>query len=1047
MNNTFFDNFMKLDDNKYCNEDEILARFTSGNFFPKLMRQDAINIATQIVTKARGIKKSAGLMETFLDEYGLSSPEGIALMCLAEGLLRIPDKKTADLLIAEKLGTGDWISHFKTNDSMIVNASTYGLMLTGKIIGLDKDAKNNFSGYISKLTKKLGEPVIRTAVRSAMRIMGEQFVLGRNISEALKRGDQIINKGDANSYSFDMLGEGARTEADAKLYADDYANAISALGQSIKSHRGPYFESGISVKLSALCARYDIRHKEQVAKNLMPRLMELAQAAKANNINFCIDAEEADRLRLSIEILHELSADASLKNWDGLGLAIQAYSKRAGDVIDAVKEMANAHSRRFMVRLVKGAYWDTEIKFAQIMGRPDYPLFTTKPATDVSYLCNAYKMVNSAREIYPQFATHNAVTLSYLIEMLKDRKGDDFEFQRLHGMGETLHRAVKQVISRDDIRVRAYAPVGAHKDLLPYLVRRLLENGANSSFVNNFLDENTAVTEVAKDPLEIIYTNPKRNDQLPLPRNMFPDGRLNSVGYDLSNQKVQDQLQSAIDAFAGQSKGVNPMRAASIINGVDILGDKVCTIDNPNNEKLEHGFCLNSDKGQINDAFKTCAQYQEEWNELGGQIRAQILENMANSLENNAKKLIAILCNEAGKTFDDAIAEVREATDFCRYYSREAARIFTTPVLLPSPAGEENHFAMMGRGVFVCISPWNFPLAIFTGQIAAALAAGNCVIAKPAEQTPLIASCAVKLFLEAGLPPSALSLILGDGEIGAELCALDDIAGVAFTGSTNVAYAINRSLAAKDGAIATLIAETGGLNAMFVDTSALKEQVADDVINSAFGSAGQRCSALRVLYLPNETADAIIECLKGAMAELVIGDSRQFTTDIGPIIDKEALANLEGHIEKNRNRIIAQAKIPEGLTGNFLAPTIIELQSIRELEGEVFGPILHIIRYNSENFDIVAQELRERKYGLTLGCHSRIDSFIEKVRKAVPVGNYYINRSMIGAVVGVQPFGGHGLSGTGPKAGGPNYVTRFAAEQTVSNNIAARGGDPKLFDL
>ncbi len=1040
MNKDFFDNFMKLDDNKFRDEDIVLAEFVQSNNFPHSMRERANFHASDIVKTARARKKPLGMMESFLEEFGLSTPEGLALMCLAEGLLRIPDKETADLLIAEKLSSGDWISHFKSEESLLINASALGLMLTGKIVSLDEDAKNNFAGYVSKLTKKTGEPFIRAAVKAAMRIMGEQFVLGRNIKEAIKRGEGIIKKNEADCYSFDMLGEGARTENDAAKYMESYANAINILTESLKGNGSPFLSSGISVKLSALCARYDIRQYDKVQKNLMPRLLELAQMAKSANINFCIDAEEADRLRLSLEVLHQLSAEESLKNWDGLGLAVQAYSKRAGDVIDAVKSIANSHNRRFMVRLVKGAYWDTEVKRAQLGGRSDFPVFTTKPATDVSYLHNAFKMVNSSKEIYPQFATHNAHTVAFLMEMLKHHRADEFEFQRLHGMGETLYHTVKQ--RYDNIRVRAYAPVGAHEDLLPYLVRRLLENGANTSFVHAFLNEDVPVEDVVKDPLEIIDQNPKRNEKLPVPRNMYPDGRLNSIGYDLSQTTIQDEFIAADKAF---KEGKH--RATSLINGEEVLGEKICLIQNPNDQSLEHGFSYNADKGHVMAAFEVASNFQKVWNDKGGAARADILEKMADALENNAINLIATLVNEAGKTFDDGIAEVREAVDFCRYYAKQARAEFAAPTALPSPAGETNELRLMGRGVFVCISPWNFPLAIFTGQIAAALAAGNTVLAKPAEQTPLIANMAVKLFYEAGLPHQALQLLLGDGEIGGALTALEDIAGVAFTGSTEVAKIINRTMAAKDGPIGVLIAETGGMNAMFVDTSALKEQVVDDVIVSAFGSAGQRCSALRVLYLPNETADEIIECLSGAMDELIIANSNVINTDIGPIIDKEALDKLNAHVEKNAGKVVKRAALQDGLNGNFFAPTIIELQSIDELEQEIFGPVLHIIRYDSKKLGEYAGALRAKKYGLTLGCHSRIDNFIDKVRDAVPAGNYYINRTMIGAIVGVQPFGGLGLSGTGPKAGGPHYIHRFATEQSISNNIAARGGDPKLFDL
>lgn len=1036
----FSKHLQELDLNKYQLEEELVGKLVQAVSISQDIKHASFEDAKNIVIAARKLGRPVGVLETFLEEFGLTTKEGLALMCLAEGLLRIPDVETADKLIAEKITSGDWAGHFGTSENILINASIFGLMLSGKVVDVGFEKSHDFTSFMHKLTRKAGEPVIRAAVNQAMRIMGEQFVLGRNIDAAIKRGKNFIAEGEANTFSFDMLGEGARTDKDAARYFQSYMQAIEAIGEIDGDNLGPIKASGISVKLSALHARYDVRQSDKVFSGLYPRLLELAKMAAKFDIGFCIDAEEADRLGISLEILQKLSSEPSLNNWNGLGLAVQAYQKRVSSVIEYLGQLGRENNRQFMVRLVKGAYWDAEIKRAQNAGRPDFPVFTTKPATDVSYLNAANQMFGEKGFIYPQFATHNAHSLAFIMNLARQFKSQDFEFQRLHGMGDTLYKIARE--KYPDMRLRVYAPVGAHEDLLPYLVRRLLENGANTSFVHAFLDENIAPENVVADPFMLVENGAKRHPKVPMPINMFGPERQNSQGYDLSMIKTQNDFAQSFVNFDNAKH-----EAHSIINGADVVGAKTQKIINPSDLKTlgQSSIC---DVDKITEAFQIAQKYQKQWNELGGNARADILDKMAQALEDNALDLIATLSREAGKTLEDGISEVREAVDFLRYYAAGARLDFNGTKRLPGPAGEINEIGLMGRGVFVCISPWNFPLAIFTGQLAAALASGNTVLAKPAEQTPLIAYKVVKLFINAGLPPQALQLILGDGAIGAALTALPNIAGVAFTGSTSVAQIINRTMADKKGPIGVLIAETGGLNAMFVDTSALKEQVVDDVIISAFGSAGQRCSALRVLYLPFETADEIIEGIKGAMDELVLGNPELVSTDIGPVIDNEALGILENHIAANKPKIIKQidtGNLKE--SGTFFGPSIMELNDIDELENEKFGPILHILRYDPEKIEEVGAKLAAKQYGLTLGCHSRLDSFVEKVRLNVPAGNYYVNRSMIGAVVGVQPFGGLGLSGTGPKAGGPHYLHRFATEYVISTNIAAKGGDPTLFNL
>ncbi|MDB5492911.1 MAG: putA, partial [Phenylobacterium sp.] len=935
----------------------------------------------------------------------------LALMCLAEALLRTPDEETRDRLIAEKIASADWASHAGQSDSLLVNASTWSLMLTGKIIDPDEEAKADLPGFIRRLAGRLGEPVIRRAVAAAVGIMGEQFVLGSTIAQALKRADQ-----DGFVCSFDMLGEGARTAADAERYEAAYAAAIEIVGKRAQGHKngakGPEAGHGVSVKLSALSPRYEARQATRVWAELYPRILRLAELAAKGDINLTIDAEEADRLAISLALLDRLAREPSLGAWKGLGLAVQAYQKRSPEVIAAVADIARASGRRLMVRLVKGAYWDSEIKRAQVAGLPGYPVYTTKAATDLSYLVCARALLAAAPALYAQFATHNAHTLAAVRQMAR-QMGLNPEFQRLHGMGEALYAGARDRYG--DFPLRVYAPVGSHEDLLPYLVRRLLENGANTSFVHALLDERTPAAKVVSDPVSAVEAaGAGPHPRIPRPVDLYGPSRRNSTGMDLSIAHDRQALVAAVAALDHET-----LEAGPIVSGKLILSNHPQDCISPADRSKVIGRAWNADPEQVDAAYAAACAAQPAWDARGGEGRAAVLRAMADALEANRERLVAICAREAGKTFSDGVAEVREAADFCRYYAHLAETQFAAPEILRGPVGETNRLSLHGRGVFACISPWNFQLANFTGQIAAALAAGNAVDAKPAEQTPLIAAAAVRLYHQAGLPADVLHLLPGDGaRVGQALVAHPSCAGVAFTGGTDTAWAINRTLAARQGPIVPFIAETGGLNAMFVDTTALREQVIDDVLASAFGSAGQRCSALRMLFAPHDTADALIEGLAGAMDALVLGDPADPGADVGPVIDDDALAALEVHTEK----LAAEAKLlhrlaaPKG--GHFFGPVLAEIPSAAFLQREVFGPILHVVRYDAADLAAAARPLVEAGYGLTLGVHSRLESFAEAVQRTVPAGNAYVNRSMIGAVVGVQPFGGEGLSGTGPKAGG-----------------------------
>jgi len=983
--------------------------------------------ATRLIAAIRDGKSAIGGVEDFLKAYSLTTREGLAIMVMAEALLRVPDGATADRLIEDKLASAAFGFHAKGEDPWLVAASGWALGVTTRVLQPGETPDNVVSG----LVKRLGMPAVRGATRQAMKIMGHQFVLGTSIEAALSRAKGLAGKGYRHSY--DMLGEGARTAADATRYFADYARAIEAIGKAAGTEALPA-RPGISVKLSAIHPRYEAVNAERVMAELVPKLIELSRAAKAHDLNLTVDAEEADRLSLSLAVFAATAADPSLAGWDGFGLAVQAYQKRATAVIDWLVDLADSLDRRFMVRLVKGAYWDSEIKRAQERGLADYPVFTRKASTDLSYLVCADKLLKAPR-LYPQFATHNALTVAEVSELAGvDRR---FEFQRLHGMGDTLYR---EVTEKDGQPCRIYAPVGGHKDLLAYLVRRLLENGANSSFVAAIGDPNVEIPTLLIRPADVLEGGDRaRHARIPLPADIF-GCRRNSRGVELADAAALEPLLAAI-LGAGTDFGT----AASIIDGEAVAGPSRVLLS-PVDGKTAIGRAIDADAATAEKAVTAAVAGFRAWAATPVEMRAVALEKAADLLEERLPQFLALLALEAGKTLSDGIAEVREAADFCRYYAAEVRRLFAEPTVLPGPTGEDNRLAYRGRGVFATIAPWNFPLAIFIGQTAAALAAGNAVVAKPAEQTPLVGAAAVKLLHEAGVPTSALALLVGDGTAGAALTADPRIAGVAFTGSTDTAFAINRALAAKTGPIVPLIAETGGLNAMIVDATALGEQVADDVVASAFRSAGQRCSALRLLLVQEDVADHMIGLVKGAAAELRLGDPRRPDTDVGPIIDAAQREKLAVHVAAWHGDVLFSGEVPGGelADGCWFPPTVIALPEAAALDREVFGPVLHVVRYKAKDLDRVLDAIAATGYGLTLGIHSRIEATVNRIVERLPVGNVYVNRNMIGAVVGSQPFGGSGLSGTGPKAGGPNYLTRFALEQVVSVNTAAAGGNATL---
>ncbi|MEZ5513963.1 MAG: bifunctional proline dehydrogenase/L-glutamate gamma-semialdehyde dehydrogenase PutA [Steroidobacteraceae bacterium] len=997
--------------------------------------------ATTLVQTVRTEQGDGGPLDAFLREYSLGSREGVILMCLAEALLRIPDAETADRLIADKIPAGAWDEHLGDSASLFVTASTWGLMLTGRVVALDRTEVGEPSAWYARLTARLGEPVARAALKQAMRILGSQFVMGRNIEAALDRAASKECR--AYRYSFDMLGEAALTASDAARYFEKYAQAIAAVGKRVRADEPMTQRHSISVKLSALHPRYEYAQRARVLAELYPRVEQLVQLARDANIAITIDAEEADRLELSLLLVDRLLASPVTAGYSGFGLAVQAYQKRAYATLEWLVQRVRELDRRITLRLVKGAYWDTEIKRAQERGLAGYPVFTRKCNTDVSYLACAQLLEANSERVFPQFATHNAHTVAYIAQLF-DNQVTRFEFQRLHGMGEELYQpVVAGVWGRYACRV--YAPVGAHEDLLPYLVRRLLENGANTSFVNRIVDAALPAEEVVADPVaELDGLERAPHPRIPIPAALFGTERRNSAGVNLTDGAVLDSLLADCARESAQS-----WRAAPLIEGRELRGISA-TIRNPARRDETVGSVVVADEDAVARAITSAAAAAPAWDRLGGERRAAVLERAADSFEARTAALVARCVREAGKTLPDAIAEVREAVDFLRYYAVLARREFSHELTLPGPTGERNVLRLRGRGVFGCISPWNFPLAIFTGQVAAALAAGNAVLAKPAEQTPLTAAMAVHLLLAAGVPAEVLHFLPGDGAVvGAAISSDPRVAGIAFTGSTETARLIERALAARPGPIATLIAETGGLNAMIVDSSALAEQVVLDVVSSGFNSAGQRCSALRLLVIQDEIADRVQTLLAGYMQELTVGDPMALATDIGPVIDSEALTMLEAYAAKTATSARWRQRVDTSTSGAglFFGPLAVEIERIDQLQREVFGPIVHLVRYRPEDLDAVVDAINSLGYGLTLGIHTRIDGLAQRIARRARVGNVYINRNMIGAAVGVQPFGGCGLSGTGPKAGGPHYLHRFATEQTITTNTAAIGGNAGLLSL
>lgn len=995
-------------------------------------KQKAIEArARELVMQIRQQEKHIKGVDALMQQYDLSTEEGIALMCLAEALLRIPDKATADQLIKDKVADLDFEQYLGQSHSTFVNATTWGLLLTGKIMHESELPGQKLSQSLKKLLEKSSAPLIRRLINQAMKVMAKQFVIGRNIEEALVRSEKGIKKG--YRYSFDMLGEAARTLKDAERYFQSYQKAIFAIGKN-KLSTDITQNPGISVKLSALHPRYEYTQQESVVPVLADKLKQLCLLAKKFNLGLTIDAEEADRLDISLDIFERVYRDPELGDWDGLGLAVQSYQKRAFYVIDWLVALYQSVGRRICLRLIKGAYWDYEIKDTQVRGLKDYPVFTRKAATDVSFLACANKLSQLDSQIfYCQFGTHNAYSVAAIMEMMGARR--DYEFQCLKGMGNTLY---DQILADKNagLSCRIYAPVGEHEDLLPYLVRRLLENGANTSFVNRIHDRQANMEALIQSPLEIIkkyeYT---AHPKIPLPINLYGNFRRNSQGLDFSSEPERRELAESCKKYFKHYWDFSRGREKQEIKNPANHADRVGAVSFVSEDLIENA---------LTEAFHA----QFSWNQSGVENRAAILGKIADLLEAERDELMVMLVREGGKTFFDALGEVREAADFCRYYAAQAKKQLT-PKILTGPTGEHNELQMHGRGAVFCISPWNFPLAIFTGQIVAALVSGNTVLAKPAEQTPLIAFRAVQLMHQAGVPKAVLHLLPGEGSrIGKKVISDKRIKAVMFTGSTETAQIINRQIAARDAEIIPFIAETGGQNAMIADSTALPEQMLVDVMTSAFGSAGQRCSALRVLFLQEEIAGRFIEILKGAMAQLVVDDPRYLSTDVGPVIDEDAKAMLNAHIKKisQQGKFISQAKL--NLTsGTFVAPTAVEISHLSLLQQEIFGPVLHIIRYKKNALNHVIGQINATGYGLTLGIQTRIQSFADEIQQRIRAGNCYVNRNMIGAVVGVQPFGGEGLSGTGPKAGGPHYLTRLCVERTYAINTTASGGNASLMAL
>jgi RHH-type transcriptional regulator, proline utilization regulon repressor / proline dehydrogenase / delta 1-pyrroline-5-carboxylate dehydrogenase len=1014
-----------------ADEDDCVAELLTqlGTYDPVIVS----DCAKTLVKAVRETTNRQSIIEAFLHEYQLNSQEGIVLMGIAEALLRIPDSSTQDLFLQEKLTHADWQNHLRHSDSFLVNLSSQALLFTRQFEEHVLLADQHWFPVFGQLLNRIGAPLIRTALKQVMAYLAEQFVFAESIQQAIDRSGQEKSY----RHSFDMLGEAALTAGDAERYYQSYLSAIATLAEHAPS-ADIYANPGVSVKLSALCPRYEPLQHVRAVKELTDKLLILANQARAANISITVDAEESERLEMSLDIFAAVFTHADLSGWSGLGLAMQVYQKRALYVIRWLATLAESQHKKIPLRLVKGAYWDSEIKRAQENGLSDYPVFTHKSATDVSYLACSQLILSHPNAFYPQFATHNAHTMAAIYQSGKQHPG--YEFQRLHGMGEPLYHEIMEA-KNWQIPCRIYAPVGHYHELLPYLVRRLLENGANTSFINQIDQPDISVEELVRDPVERVKASMKR-PQIVFPSALYGEHRLNSQGLNLADPELLQQLQQDLGTLADRH-----WQAAPLINGRYYSG-KQHSVINPCDKRLTVGSVIYADQKAIEQAIEFAAQAFTEWRLCPVSTRADCLLKAADLIEQHRLELVSLCIREGGRTIKDALAEVREAVDYCRYYAQSALELFSAPVKLPEPTGEENLLYHYGRGVFVCISPWNFPIAIFVGQITAALAAGNTVIAKPASQTALTAMRCVELLHQAGIPESVLQFLPASGSlVGQHLLPDPRVAGVAFTGSTETAQFINRQLAQHHQAIVPLIAETGGQNVMIADSSALLEQLVQDIIVSAFNSVGQRCSALRVLFVQQEIADKAIAMLIGAMQELSVGDPGVYQTDIGPVIDQSAQIPLNLHLEamQQQAKLLYQLPLDTSLShGSFFPPTLIEISALSQLTQEVFGPVLHLIRYNAAELDQVIDEVNATGYGLTLGIHSRIDANIKTIQQSAKVGNIYINRNMIGAVVGVQPFGGMGLSGTGPKAGGPDYLRRFAIEQTVTTNTAAIGGNTSL---
>jgi len=1021
-----------------ANEFEIISRLIEQAQCDDEKNRAIRHRAKLLVEQVRLQRKNAVGVDSFLNTYSLSTQEGIALMCLAEAMLRVPDQLTVDKLIRDKLTSADWRSKAGQSESFFINATSWALVLTGKVLKRDEE-QSDWAKVLQSLMNRTSEPFVRTAVAQAMKILSKQFVMGKTIAEAIKRSKKAEEEG--YRFSYDMLGEAALTEEDAMRYYQSYVDAITTLGKSCDKALSPEKKSNISVKLSALHPRYQEAFAPRVRKELGERLLKLSQLAKEYNVGLTVDAEESERLDLSLDIISDVYLNESLAGWNGFGLALQSYQKRAFDVIDWIADLAKKGGRRIMVRLIKGAYWDSEIKKTQMQGLTEYPVFTRKVFTDVSFQACAKKLLTYTDVIYPQFATHNAYSVAMILEMVGSYR--DFEFQCLHGMGKELY---EQIVPTNKLGIpcRIYAPVGSHEDLLPYLVRRLLENGANSSFVNRIIDESQPVDTLIEDPIVVAkrYLS-SINHNIPLPWAIFLPERQNSRGIDWSDRAVLAKLQKEFEQYSHKLWQVGPMLENNRSDAPEYF-----EVFSPQDSKKQVGKVAFSSIKDVENAFESAQKTFGAWSMLNVEERASKIEKFADLLEEHMHEILALICFEAGKNMYDGVAEVREAVDFCRYYAAQARKLMQSPMVLKGYTGETNELSLHARGIMVCISPWNFPLAIFVGQVVAALVTGNCVVAKPAEQTSLIAGFASQLMWQAGIPQGAMQLLPGRGEtVGAALIQDSRVAGVIFTGSTQTANIIHKVLAHKEGPIVPLIAETGGMNAMIVDSSALMEQVVNDAIVSAYGSAGQRCSALRVLFIQKDVYPRFKKLLQGAMAELRVGDPKFLTTDVGPVIDDEALGVLQGHIDemKKHHEVIAECQLDDDVRhGHFVLPIAFEIPNMGVLSKEVFGPVLHVVTFEAKDLEKVVQQINQSGYGLTLGVQSRINETVDFVKKNAHVGNMYVNRNMIGAVVGLQPFGGEGLSGTGPKAGGPFYLLRLCHERTFTQDTTAAGGNASL---